>query len=297
MFLQSLRLYRLMRAQVRVFNHLCPVTTNNLVRVIVILICLLFLQGCSALSKRDAADLDPVDPHEDINRVSYDFTDKVDRMIFEPVVDVYADYVPDAAQRSIGNFYDNLSYPNVVLNALLQGKIKQGLFDGLRFVVNSTIGMLGLFDMATHMGLEKHDEDFGQTLAVWGFDSGSYLFIPILGPSSERDVAGVPVSVVTNMLFYAGYIVGAPVFVPLSVLGAIDKRARLAGPMRIRDQAALDPYLFVREASLQQREFLIYDGNPPLRLYDDELFQDNPFDTKPEKKQSGEEAPDSDRLE
>ncbi|MBX3629582.1 MAG: VacJ family lipoprotein [Nitrosomonas sp.] len=287
-----------MSAQVRGLNNLCPATVNGLVRVIVILVCLLFLQGCSSLSKKDAVDIDPVDPHEDINRVSYDFTDKVDRMIFEPVVDVYVDYMPEAAQRSIGNFYDNLSYPNVVLNALLQGKIKQGFFDGLRFAVNSTIGMLGLFDMATHMGLEKHDEDFGQTLAVWGFDSGSYLFIPILGPSSERDVVGVPVTVVTNMLFYAGYVVGAPVFVPLTVLGAIDKRARLAGPMRIRDQAALDPYLFVREASLQQREFLIYDGNPPLKLYDDELFQDNPFDVKPGKKQSGEEnMPDSHQLE
>lgn len=157
--------------------------------------------------------------------------------------------------------------------------------------------MLGLFDMATHMGLEKHDEDFGQTLAVWGVDSGSYLFIPILGPSSERDVVGVPVTVVTNMLFYAGIVVGAPVFVPLTVLGAIDKRARLAGPMRIRDQAALDPYLFVREASLQQREFLIYDGNPPLRLYDDELFLDNPFDVKPEKKLPGSDTPDSHSIE
>lgn len=244
-----------MSAQVRGLNNLCPATVNGLVRVIVILVCFLFLQGCSSLSKKDAVDIDPVDPHEDINRVSYDFTDKVDRMIFEPVVDVYVDYMPEAAQRSIGNFYDNLSYPNVVLNALLQGKIKQGFFDGLRFAVNSTIGMLGLFDMATHMGLEKHDEDFGQTLAVWGFDSGSYLFIPILGPSSERDVVGVPVTVVTNMLFYAGYVVGAPVFVPLTVLGAIDKRARLAGPMRIRDQAALDPYLFVRRHRYSSANF------------------------------------------
>jgi len=276
-----------MNELVKVFNDLYPTKNNSVYKIIVLLLCILILQGCSTLPKQDVADTDPIDPHEDINRVSYDFTDKVDRMIFEPVVDVYVDYVPEAAQRSIGNFYDNLSYPNVVLNAFLQGKVKQGLSDGLRFAVNSTIGMLGLFDMATHMGLEKHDEDFGQTLAVWGFDSGSYLFIPILGPSSERDVIGVPVTVVTNVLFYAGYVVGAPVFVPLTVLGAIDKRARLVGPMRIRDQAALDPYLFVREASLQQREFLIYDGNPPLKLYDDELFQDNPFDVQTDKKPPG----------
>ncbi|MCB1985576.1 MAG: VacJ family lipoprotein [Burkholderiales bacterium] len=279
------------------FNGMKAKKTINPQGMILLLLLIVFLQACSSLPKNENTEVDPVDPHEDINRVSYDFTDKVDRMLFEPVVDVYVDYVPNAAQRSIGNFYDNLSYPNVVLNAFLQGKVKQGFADGLRFLVNSTIGMLGLFDMATHMGLEKHDEDFGQTLAVWGFDSGSYLFIPILGPSSERDVVGVPVTVVTNMLFYAGYVVGAPVFVPLTVLGAIDKRARLAGPMRIRDQAALDPYLFVREASLQHREFLIYDGNPPLRLYDDEPFLDNPFEVKPEKKLPGNDAPDSQSIE
>ena len=286
-----------MNAQFFFIKNLNPWTLNPLIRIIFLSMCCAFLLGCSSMSKKDAADIDPIDPHEDINRVSYDFTDKVDRMLFEPVADAYADYVPDAAQRSIGNFYDNLSYPNVVLNAFLQGKVKQGFFDGLRFAVNSTIGMLGLFDMATHMGLEKHDEDFGQTLAVWGFDSGSYLFIPILGPSSKRDVIGVPVTVVTNMLFYAGYVVGAPVFVPLTVLGAIDKRARLAGPMRIRDQAALDPYLFVREASLQQREFLIYDGNPPLKLYDEEIFLDNPFDAKPGNKIPGTETSDNNKLE
>ncbi|MDR4517146.1 MAG: VacJ family lipoprotein [Nitrosomonas sp.] len=279
------------------FSRMKAEKTTHLPRMVFLLLLIVILQGCSSLSKKENTEVDPVDPHEDINRVSYNFTDKVDRVLFEPVVDVYVDYVPNAAQRSIGNFYDNLSYPNVVLNAFLQGKVKQGFADGLRFLVNSTIGMLGLFDMATHMGLEKHDEDFGQTLAVWGVDSGSYLFIPILGPSSERDVVGVPVTVVTNMLFYAGIVVGAPVFVPLTVLGAIDKRARLAGPMRIRDQAALDPYLFVREASLQHREFLIYDGNPPLRLYDDEPFLDNPFEVKPEKKLPGSDAPDSQSIE
>lgn len=271
--------------------------TSRLQKALIWLFLVMLLQGCASWSKKDDVDIDPVDPHEDINRVSYDFTDKVDRVLFEPVVDAYVEYVPNAAQRSIGNFYDNVSYPNVVLNAFLQGKIKQGFADGLRFVINSTVGLFGLFDMATHMGLEKHDEDFGQTLGVWGFESGSYLFIPILGPSSERDVASVPVSMFTNVLFYVGAVAGAGVFAPLTVLGAIDKRARLAGPMRIRDQAALDPYLFVREASLQQREFLVYDGDPPLNLYDDEPFQDNPFDVKPKRPVSGSESSEDDHSE
>ncbi len=258
--------------------------------VLALLFCVVLLQGCVATPKEgEQRYVDPVDPHEKVNRASYDITDKVDRLLFEPVVNVYIDYVPNAAQRSIGNFYDNLGYPNVVLNSFLQGKVKQGFEDSLRFFVNSSIGMFGLFDMATHMGLQKNDEDFGQTLGVWGVNPGSYLFIPFLGPSSERDVSGIPISVLTNVLFYAGIVVGSYFTAPLTILGAIDKRARLIGPMRVRDEAALDPYLFVREASMQQREFLVHDGKLPLDLYY-EPFQDNPFETdpksntKPEKK-------------
>lgn len=268
-------------------NSDLKVNHNYLIIVVLFVICVI-LQGCATAPKKDDPDLDPVDPHEKVNRASYDLTDRVDRLIFEPVVNVYIDYVPNAAQRSIGNFYDNLSYPNVVLNDFLQGKVRQGLQDSLRFFVNSSVGLFGLFDMATHMGLQKHDEDFGQTLGVWGVNPGSYLFIPFLGPSSERDVSGIPVSIFTNVLFYAGLAVGSYFTAPLTILGAIDKRARLSGPMRVRDEAALDPYLFVREASLQQREFLIYDGNPPLDLYY-EPFQDNPFEKDPVKQKKKQE--------
>ncbi|PSJ17743.1 MlaA family lipoprotein [Nitrosomonas supralitoralis] len=251
--------------------------------IFIFFLCMTILQGCATTPESGDTDFDPIDPHEKINRASYDFTDSVDRKIFVPIVNVYADYVPTAAQRSIGNFYDNLAYPNVVLNSFLQGKVKQGAGDTLRFLVNSTIGLFGFFDMATHMGLEKHDEDFGQTLGVWGVDPGSYLFVPLLGPSSERDVTNIPMSIVTNVLFYAGLAVGTYFAAPLTILGAIDKRARLIGPMRVRDEAALDPYLFVREASLQQREFLVHDGKLPLDLYYDP-FQDNPFDSDVKKK-------------
>ena len=256
--------------------------TNSIINhqyliIILLFLCTTIFQGCATTSKNNDQDLDPVDPHEKVNRASYNITDQVDRVVFEPVVNVYIDYVPDAAQRSIGNFYDNLSYPNVVLNSFLQGKVRQGFQDTLRFFVNSSVGLFGLFDMATHMGLQKHDEDFGQTLGVWGVNPGSYLFIPLLGPSSERDVTNIPVGLLTNALFYAGLVVGTSFAAPLTILGAIDKRARLVGPMRIRDEAALDPYLFVREASMQQREFLVHDGKLPLDLYY-EPFQDNPFD-------------------
>ncbi len=243
----------------------------------VLLICVMQFSGCATTRHPDKStdSFDPVDPYENVNRAFYRFTDVVDRKIVEPVADFYLDHVPVRVRRSVGNFYDNLAYPNVMLNNFLQGKVRRGLQDSLRFVVNSTVGIGGLFDMASPMGLPLHDEDFGQTLGVWGVDATTYLYVPLLGPSSNRDVPGIPVSVFTNALFYIGtFVVGAPVTVPLTVLGVIDKRARLTGPMRVRDEAALEPYLFVRDAYLQQRLYLIYDGSPPPQAYDDPAEDD-----------------------
>ncbi len=257
---------------------------------VLLLACALLSAGCATVrtgggENHDAAaadiGADPVDPNERINRQFYNFTDMVDRTLLAPVADAYIRYVPDPMQRSIGNFYDNLAYPNVILNGFLQGKVRQGFQDSLRFAVNTTIGLGGLFDMATPMGLPQHDEDFGQTLGVWGVTTGSYLFVPLVGPSSYRDAPGIPVSAFSNLLFYAGSVASTAVVAPVTVLGIIDKRARLSGPMRIRDQAALDPYLFVREGFLQQRKHLIYDGAPPPESYDDFLDEDELQDTPP----------------
>jgi phospholipid-binding lipoprotein MlaA len=237
---------------------------------VLLLLCAVLFAGC-ATTRPNSAGVDSVDPNEETNRKFYNFTDTIDRNILAPVADVYIKYVPDPMQRSIGNFYDNLAYPNVILNAFLQGKVRQGFQDSLRFVVNSTIGGGGLFDMAAPMGLPQHDEDFGQTLGVWGVKTGSYLFVPLIGPSSYRDAPGIPVSLFSNVLFYAGSVASLAITGPVAVLGIVDKRARLSGPMRVRDQAALDPYLFVREGFLQQRKHLIYDGDPPPESYDDPL--------------------------
>lgn len=235
--------------------------------VIVLLFLVILGTGCSSTPKQEYG-MDETDPYESVNRKSYRFTDMIDRHILEPVADVYIEYVPHAIQRPIGNFYRNLAYPNVALNAFLQGKIRQGFEDSLRFVINSTIGIFGLADMAGHMGFKENDEDFGQTLAVWGLDSGSYLFIPVYGPTSQRDMVDIPVSFFTDALFFASYVITGPAIVPILFLRVVDKRARLAGPMKIRDEAALDPYLFVREAYMQQREFLSHDGDPPADRYD-----------------------------
>ncbi|SFI28099.1 VacJ family lipoprotein [Nitrosomonas sp. Nm34] len=238
-------------------NHLVIILLSFLVMV---------CTGCTSTPKNEN-EMDMADPHESFNRKSYWFTDVIDRNILEPVADVYIEHVPVAIQRPIGNFYRNLAYPNVALNAFLQGKIRQGFEDSLRFAINSTIGIFGLADMAGHMGFKEHDEDFGQILGVWGLNSGSYIFVPVYGPSSQRDIADLPVSLFTDALFYASYAISGPIMIPLVFLRVVDKRARLSGPMKIRDQSALDPYLFVREAYTQQREFLIHDGNPPTDRY------------------------------
>jgi phospholipid-binding lipoprotein MlaA len=222
------------------------------------------------------SDEDPClqgDPYEKFNRRFYEVTEDIDRGIFEPVADSYIENIPDSVRESVGNFYANLAYPNVALNALLQGKVKQGVGDSLRFIVNTTVGLGGIFDPAASLGLEKNDEDFGQTLGVWGVDNTSYMYIPILGPSSNRDLIGLPVTIASNMLFYAGFFVGAPVTVPLGLLAAVDKRAQHTEQMRIRDQAALDRYIFTREAYWQYRENLVFDGKPPTEAYDS-LFID-----------------------
>ena len=243
---------------------------------ILLLICVILFAGCATVRPPQDQNFDAMDPHEHINRKSYDFTDMVDRNVLKPVADAYVEHVPNPVRRSVGNFYDNLGYPNVILNVFLQGKVRQGFQDTLRLGINSTVGIAGLFDVASPMGLPLHDEDFGQTLGVWGVDANTYLFIPLFGPSTYRDATSIPVSVLTNMLFYVGtflgpYAIGNAIAVPLSILGIIDLRARLSGPMSLRDQAALDPYLFVRDAYLQQRKHLIYDGNPPAGSYDDQL--------------------------
>lgn len=211
------------------------------------------------------------DPLEGVNRPIYQANDIIDQYVGEPVSRVYINLTPDPIRTSVSNFFDNVTYPNVVLNDFLQGKGEQGLEDSGRFLINSTFGAFGLFDIATPLGLEKHTEDFGQTLAVWGVGQGSYLVLPFLGPNTARDVPDLGVSTVTNILFY----VSNPVAVPVAVLGFIDQRSRFDQAIRIRNEVAVEPYLFTREAYLQHRNFLIYDGDPPLD--DDDLFLDESF--------------------
>jgi phospholipid-binding lipoprotein MlaA len=217
--------------------------------------------GC-ATTQTTPGDPDPLEP---ANRVSYDFTDTLDKYLLKPVAETYVEVTPELARTGVTNFFDNLAYLNVVLNSFLQGKFDQGLSDATRFIFNSTIGLLGVVDVATPMGLPAHQEDFGQTLSVWGFGQGAYLYIPVQGPNSSRDVPDLATSYFLNPLTYA---TGVILF-PLTAVNLINKRANLLEATNIRDEAAVDPYTFTREAYLQQRQYLIYDGNPPVEGYDD----------------------------
>ena len=262
-------------------------------KLLLLIISIVLVSGCATTRPRDTdTSFEKNDPYEKVNRKSYKVTDWVDRKVMEPIADVYIDYIPVKVQRSVSHFYDNLSYPNVVLNVFLQGKVRQGFEDSARFLVNSTVGIAGLFDVASRMGLPQHDEDFGQTLGVWGVDANTYVFIPLLGPSSNRDIAAIPVRVLTNVMFYSFLFgVGLPVTVPLGILDAIDTRARLSGPMKIRDEAALEPYLFVRDAYLQQRKHLVYDGNMPPEAYEDLTDEESPAESPAKEEPPEKEIP------
>lgn len=219
------------------------------------------LLGCAGMPG------EPADTYEAENRAAFRFNKRLDQAILKPVADGYVKVTPAPVRRGVSNFFDNATYPDVILNSFLQGKGRQGFADSGRFLVNTTIGVLGIFDVATPMGLDKHNEDFGQTLGVWGSGEGEYIVFPFLGPSSERDAPGWLVSYYTNLMYY---VAESSVAAPLSVLQAIDARARARGAFEYVDRAALDPYTFIREAYRQRRTYLIYDGEPPrLKFFDE----------------------------
>ncbi len=201
------------------------------------------------------------DPWEDFNRRVFRFNDRVDRAVIKPIAKGYHRVTPVVVRRSVGNFYRNLLEPTTIINALLQGKLFQAFADSGRFLINSTIGVLGLFEVAEHLGLERHQEDFGQTFAAWGFGPGPYLVLPFLGLSTVRDSVGLlPYYFYTDPRLAVDS-TGAQV--ALIGLDVIDYRAQLLGVTRLL-QMQLDPYLFARESFRQKRRDLIYDGNPPV---------------------------------
>jgi phospholipid-binding lipoprotein MlaA len=202
----------------------------------------------------------PRDPLEPINRGIYHFNDGVDHLIVKPAAEIYRGVLPQFVRTGISNFFSNIGDVIVALNNLLQGKVAEAGSDVARVAVNTTVGILGFLDVATELGLEKHNEDFGQTLGYWGIGEGPYLVLPFLGPSTLRDTVGLVVDYKTNPVTYVDPNRDRNA---LYGLWFLSRRAELLETTRILETAALDPYEFVRDAYLQRRRNLVYDGKPP----------------------------------
>ncbi len=226
----------------------------------IILLSLLALAcgGCASTGARGTSEVN--DPFEGANRAIFKFNRTADRFVLRPVASGYHTITPDPLERSIGRFFVNLSSPIVIVSDLLQGKFKQAGADTGRFLLNSTVGLLGFLDVAAHVGLEFHDEDFGQTLGRWGLEQGPYFLVPIFGPYTLRDGVGRILELPFELLNHYD---NDDARRKLVLLYYIDKRT---GLLTVDDALAnaFDPYLFVRDAYLQRRRYLVYDGDPPF---------------------------------
>lgn len=220
----------------------------------------LMLSGCAS-----TGHYNPKDPLEPVNRGIYKFNDTLDKALVKPVAKAYNAVLPEPAKNMVTNFFSNLDDVIVTLNDLLQLKFAQAASDGTRFVFNSTFGIFGLINFADR--LEKHNEDFGQTLGYWGIGSGPYIVLPFLGPSSVRDGVGTYVDSQTSVI---GNIDHIPTRNQMYMTKTISVRAGLLKQETVLEEAAaIDRYAFIRDAYLQHRKSLVYDGDPPREKLDE----------------------------
>jgi phospholipid-binding lipoprotein MlaA len=222
----------------------------SLIRPIQILFAAAVLTGCATSPHRD-------DPFEPVNRRIYQFNEAFDKTVAAPVARVYRTVLPQFARTSVGNFFSNLRDVRSVVNNTLQGKFTDAYTDFGRVAINSTLGILGLFDIASEAGIEKHDEDFGQTLGRWGVAPGPFVMLPILGPSTVRDAAALIVDHKTDPVSHVD-----PSRSQNQITAArfVNRRAELLDASNVLHQAALDEYEFVRDGYLQRRRNLVYDA-------------------------------------
>ena len=204
------------------------------------------------------------DPFEDINRITFNINDSLDNKIAKPVAVFYGDITPPFIQNRITRFFKNLAEIDTFINQALQGKPKLAINDFGRFAINSSIGLFGFFDVATKMGLEAHDEDFGQTLGVWGVPDGPYLMLPIIGPSNARDIMSRPISSFLSGTFA---MTDTDVKLTLTALDALETRERY---LDFEAMITGDRYTFVKDAYVQSRDYEIFDGE----MTEDDFLED-----------------------
>jgi phospholipid-binding lipoprotein MlaA len=207
----------------------------------------------------------PKDPIEGFNRAMYGFNEAVDTVLIKPVAQGYDAVLPDPVRTGVTNFFGNIADLFIGVNNLFQGKPDQAASDLGRVLINSTIGILGLFDVATEAGLEKHEEDFGQTFGRWGVGNGAYVVLPIFGPRTVRDTAGLVLDMAADPV---ANVSSVPTRNTLLGLRLVDARADMLPADKVIEEAALDKYSYVRDGYLQRRRNLVHDGNPPRELLD-----------------------------
>lgn len=227
----------------------------------ILLSAVLLMSGCATTNGHN-----PNDPLEGFNRTMFEFNDTLDRVALKPAATAYQDFLPSFVQTAVGNFFGNIGDVWTMVNNFLQGKVENGANDFMRVAVNSTLGFGGVLDIASEAGIQKHKEDFGQTLGKWGVGSGPYVVLPLFGPSTVRDTAALPVDIYGDLWNHT---------TPVDVRNAgaairlVDQRATLLGASNLLEDAALDRYSFVRSAYLQRREGLVHDGKGQDALPDE----------------------------
>jgi phospholipid-binding lipoprotein MlaA len=231
------------------------------------LLCLLIMTGCAQIPE---SKFDERDPLQRINRPLYDFNfDVLDAYILRPAAVGYVAVTPTPVRKGIVNFTENINAPVDVINAGLQGKPGNAGISLARFLVNSTVGIFGLFDVASSLGLQVVDEDFGQTLGVWGIGDGAYLMIPGLGPTTTRNLTG---DVVDNFII-PEVALSTPQTLFVFVLKAVEARANLMAQEGLLNDS-LDPYLFIKDIYFQRQLYELYDGNPPVKEEPEDFDED-----------------------
>lgn len=249
-------------------------------KVFVLFGAVLAASGCATLPPD--AGKNPTDPFESFNRQVFEFNDVVDTNVLQPVARGYVAVVPRPVRSCVTNIFGNIADLPIAVNNLLQGKPFEAVSDLCRFAINTTIGLAGCFDVASKAGLEKHNEDFGQTLGRWGLPSGPYLVVPFFGPSTVRDGAGLVVDGYGDLLYELYPVRHRNVAIGTRI---IDTRAGLLDASRVFEGAAIDRYQFLRDGFLQRRRSQVYDGNPPR------IKEEEEDDTSPAKGKDGAPPP------
>lgn len=248
------------------------------VQIILVTIISIILGACagptSIIRDENTSDQSDEDPWEPLNRGIYTVNDGLDKVALKPVAKGYRKVLPAFVRRGVANFYANLRTPLTIINQVLQGKARAAFSDTGRLLLNSTVGIGGLFDPATSAGLEQHNEDFGQTLATWGVPDGPFVMVPLLGPRMLRDAVTIPLNLFAHPLFHYE---NTSVRDKLWGLEAINVRTRLLAADTFLEDS-FDPYVTIRDAYQQNRRYLIYDGEPPEDYdeYLDEFLEEDP---------------------